>query len=206
MPYIAHRRRAGLRPLLLLRKARAHITIDGASAVRTAMRSVKISIEDTKRLLKPITAVKAENLFRPGKSDGSATLSSSFCLMNPHVARILLFILRGVGDDQIKAVEIARALERAVCFDFDVTAPEQLEIAAFAIEAVRCFVGEKLASSAEITSGKFAFDAFLNAMKSQISVSVKTPVSGANSERELSAYEITAYFARKSFRRFVPSE
>ena len=164
---------SGFAPFAAVAKARAHITIDGASAVRTAMRSVKISIEDTKRLLKPITAVKAENLFRPGKSDGSATSSSSFCLMNPHAARILLFILRGVGDDQIKAVEIARALERAVCFDFDVTAPEQLEIAAFAIEAVRCFVGEKLASSAEITSGKFAFDAFLNAMKSQISVSVR---------------------------------
>jgi len=160
-------------PYAAAAKARAQITIDGASALRTAMRSVKVSVEDTKRLLKPITTVKVDDLFRKGERDGSAAQSSSFCLMNPHAARVLLFILRGVGDDQVKAVEIARALECAASFDADDSAPDQLEIAAFAIEAVRCFVGEKLASSAEKTSGKFAFDAFLNAMKSQISVSVR---------------------------------
>ena len=161
-------------PFAAAAKARAQITIDGASAVRTAMRSVQVSVEDTKRLLKPITAVKVDDLFRRGEGDRSTNAqSSTFCLMNPHAARVLLFILRGVGDDQVKAVEIARALERATSFDADETAPDQLEIAAFAIEAVRCFVGEKLASSAEVTSGKFAFDSFLNAMKSQISVSVR---------------------------------
>ena len=105
------------------------------------MRSVQVSVEDTKRLLKPITAVKVDDLFRRGEGDRSTNAqSSTFCLMNPHAARVLLFILRGVGDDQVKAVEIARALERATSFDADETAPDQLEIAAFAIEAVRCFV------------------------------------------------------------------
>ena len=56
-------------PFAAAAKARAQITIDGASAVRTAMRSVQVSVEDTKRLLKPITAVKVDDLFRRGEGD-----------------------------------------------------------------------------------------------------------------------------------------
>jgi hypothetical protein len=158
-------------PFAAAAKARAQIGIEGASAVRTSMRNVNVSSEDTKRLLKPITAMKAENLFGSSRSIIAKNKgSSSFCLMNPHAARVLLFILRGVGDDYVKAVEIARSLEYAVSFDSEDT---NLETAAFAIEAIRCFVGEKLAASAEQTSGKFAFNAFLKAMKSNLSVSVR---------------------------------